>query len=125
MHYILGQKLYDEYWMKLFANTSFEKTFNQSKFYVKSTNFHRTIESVQSQMLGILENLNLLTLIEEDIDFSMPMWPTISKRKPGAVFINSSLFNAIPIHTQKDSISPFDNGDFLRTYDDLNCYKQK
>ena len=53
MHYILGQNLYQEYWNKLFANTPFFNTYNQSKFYVKSTNVNRTIESVQSQLLGI------------------------------------------------------------------------
>lgn len=43
MHYILGQSLYKEYWNKLFANTPFFNTYNQSKFYVKSTNVNRTI----------------------------------------------------------------------------------
>jgi hypothetical protein len=43
MHYILGQNLYKQYWNSLFANTPFSNTYNQSKFYVKSTNVNRTI----------------------------------------------------------------------------------
>jgi hypothetical protein len=53
MHYILGKELYKRYWSNLFANTKFFSTYNQSKFYVKSTNVNRTIESVQSQLAGI------------------------------------------------------------------------
>jgi hypothetical protein len=53
MHYILGQNLYNYYWGQLFDNTVYSKAYNQSKFYVKSTNVNRTIESVQSQLLGI------------------------------------------------------------------------
>ncbi len=53
MHYILGKELYKRYWSDLFANTKFFSTYNQSKFYVKSTNVNRTIESVQSQLAGI------------------------------------------------------------------------
>ncbi len=53
MHYILGQQLYKRYWQKLFGGTPYVSTYNQSKFYVKSTNVNRTIESVQSQLAGI------------------------------------------------------------------------
>lgn len=53
MHYILGQNLYRNYWAQLFAGTPFATAYNQSKFYVKSTNVNRTIESVQSQLLGV------------------------------------------------------------------------
>ena len=53
MHYILGQNLYATYWNSLFGGTPYFSTYNQSKFYVKSTNVNRTIESVQSQLLGI------------------------------------------------------------------------
>lgn len=53
MHYILGQELYKRYWRTLFGDTPYISTYNQSKFYVKSTNVNRTIESVQSQLAGI------------------------------------------------------------------------
>jgi hypothetical protein len=53
MHYILGQELYKRYWQTLFGATPYISTYNQSKFYVKSTNVNRTIESVQSQLAGI------------------------------------------------------------------------
>jgi hypothetical protein len=53
MHYILGQSLYKNYWNQLFGSTPYMNAYNQSKFYVKSTNFNRTIESAQSQLLGI------------------------------------------------------------------------
>lgn len=53
MHYILGQTLYKEYWSKLFKDPLVSNSYNQSKFYVKSTNVNRTIESVQSQLLGL------------------------------------------------------------------------
>ena len=43
MHYILGQNLYKFYWNQLFADTPYASTYNQSKFYVKSTNVNRTI----------------------------------------------------------------------------------
>ncbi len=54
MHYILGQNLHKTYWNKLFDGSPYLSTYNQSKFYVKSTNVNRTIESAQSQLLGIL-----------------------------------------------------------------------
>ena len=62
MQYLLGKKIYQRYWNQLFGNTPYENQYNQSKIYVKSTNYNRTIESVQSQLMGILENLPELTL---------------------------------------------------------------
>jgi hypothetical protein len=53
MHYILGQNLYKTYWNQLFGSTPYMNNYNQSKFYVKSTDVNRTIESAQSQLLGI------------------------------------------------------------------------
>lgn len=50
MHYMLGKMLYDEYWKKLFGENS---RYNQSKFFFKSTDVNRTIESIQSQLMGI------------------------------------------------------------------------
>jgi hypothetical protein len=53
MHYILGQSLYAAYWERLFGGTPYANVYNQSKFYARSTNYNRTIESLQSQLLGI------------------------------------------------------------------------
>jgi len=55
MHYMLGKMLYRDYYNKLFGEN---KVYNQSKFIFKSTDVNRTIESLQSQMLGIFENIN-------------------------------------------------------------------
>jgi hypothetical protein len=79
MHYILGQNLYRTYWAQLFAGTAYATTYNQSKFYVKSTNVNRTIESVQSQMIGIFENLDTLTISEKDVQYSLPQWPAANR----------------------------------------------
>lgn len=53
MHYLLGQKIYQQYWSDLFKNTPYENNYNQSKFYFRSTDVHRTIESCQSHLMGI------------------------------------------------------------------------
>ena len=46
MQYLLGQIIYDQYWEKLFEGTPYLHKYNQSQFYVKSTDYNRTIESV-------------------------------------------------------------------------------
>ncbi len=43
MHYLLGNKIYGQYWDKLFNNTNYFDQYNQSKFYIKSTDVNRTI----------------------------------------------------------------------------------
>ena len=43
MHYQLGKKIYQAYWKDLFGGTEFENRYNQSKFYIKSTDVNRTI----------------------------------------------------------------------------------
>ena len=71
MHYVLGQQLYKQYWTKLFN----DNTYNQSRFYVKSTDVNRTIESAQSQLMGILEQVEPLKIIsEEQANHSKPQW---------------------------------------------------
>lgn len=62
MHYLLGKKMYDVYWKRLFGGTPYEFSYNQSRFHVKSTNVNRTIESAQSHIYGLLEALPPLTL---------------------------------------------------------------
>ena len=54
--------MYDTYWMRLFGGTSNQDKYNQSKFYVKSTDVNRTIESAQSHLYGILESLPALEI---------------------------------------------------------------
>jgi hypothetical protein len=90
MHYILGQHLYKNYWSQLFGNTPYSATYNQSKFYVKSTNVNRTIESVQSQLLGIFENLDPLTLDTRDVEFSLPQWPNATRQNGNTVVIQEA-----------------------------------
>lgn len=82
MHYILGQALYKRYWSQLFKDTKYVSTYNQSKFYVKSTNVNRTIESVQSQLAGIFENMDVLRIEKDDVKYSIPQWPD-ADREPG------------------------------------------
>lgn len=60
MHYLLGQKIYKQYWSELFNGTEFMNRYNNSKFYVKSTDVNRTIESCQSHLMGIFDNLPAL-----------------------------------------------------------------
>lgn len=57
MHYLLGKKVYAAYWRDLFGGTQFEAQYNNSKFYIKSTDVNRTVESCQSHLMGIFENL--------------------------------------------------------------------
>jgi hypothetical protein len=90
--------MYLRYWNKLFGGTPYEKVYNQSKFYVKSTNVNRTIESVQSQLMGLLEKLNPLTINDQDVNFSLPLWPDIDTREIGPVYTNAPAYHPIPIH---------------------------
>lgn len=53
MHYKLGKILYKEYWHKLFGD---HNAYRQSKFYFRSTDTNRTIESLQCQLMGLFEN---------------------------------------------------------------------
>lgn len=80
MHYILGQNLYKVYWDQLFSGTPYLSTYNQSKIYVKSTNVNRTIQSVQSQLMGIFENIDKLTINDRDIPYSLPQWPNVNRQ---------------------------------------------
>ena len=57
MHYFLGKIIYRKYWSQLFQGTPYENAYNQSQFYIKSTDVNRTIESAQSHLFGLLENL--------------------------------------------------------------------
>jgi hypothetical protein len=39
---MLGKKIQQEYWTKLFAGTAFENAYNATKFYFKTTDVNRT-----------------------------------------------------------------------------------
>lgn len=95
MHYLLGQRIYEEYWEQLKLGT----TVNNSQLYVKSTNVNRTIESAQSHLMGILQNLDVLTLTLEEAQRSQPAWSERQEIIAGPVYINNSNFHSIPIHT--------------------------
>lgn len=88
MHYLLGQQLYKQYWRDLFDGTEFFSTYNQSKFHIKSTDVNRTIESVQSQLMGLFENLNELTLTNDMTFYSRPAWPGINAENGNFLFIS-------------------------------------
>ena len=81
MHHYLGKKLYEVYWSKLFGGMPFQHRYNQSKFYVQSTNYNRTIESAQAHLQGIFENLPPLNLSGSDLQFSVPPYPGIKAKK--------------------------------------------
>lgn len=58
MHYLLGKKLYKDYWESLGMNN----TYNSSYVFIKSTNFNRTLESGESHFLGWVESLDPLNV---------------------------------------------------------------
>lgn len=62
MHYLLGKAIYKMYWEKIFGQERLRNPSNNSKFYIKSTDVNRTIESCQSHLMGIFENLDPLEI---------------------------------------------------------------
>lgn len=80
MHYMLGKLLYKDYWNKLFGNN---KVYNQSKFIFKATDVNRTIESLQSQILGIFENIDPVVIPQDELKHSLPAWNYTLDREPG------------------------------------------
>lgn len=59
--------------------------YNQSKFYFKSTNVNRTIESVQSQLLGLFENIESVNISDADLKYSKPAWNYTLDRQSGKI----------------------------------------
>jgi hypothetical protein len=80
---MLGKLLYQSYWDKLFGTN---KKYNQSKFYFKATDVNRTIESIQSQLLGIFENIDPITISNRDLDLSLPAWNYTLDRPSGMIY---------------------------------------
>lgn len=95
MHYQLGKKIYSTYWRDLFGGTPFEDRYNQSKFYIKSTDVNRTIESCQSHLMGIFENLPKLEISEAETKYSKPLWPNV-EAFAGEFFITQGLCSPMP-----------------------------
>lgn len=79
MHYLLGQRIFQEYW----SNLSLGTTINASQIYVKSTNINRTIESAQSHLMGLLETLDPLSLSTEEAERALPAWEGINDTTDG------------------------------------------
>lgn len=115
--------------MLLFRGTEFENYYNQTNFYVKSTDFNRTIESAQSHLFGLLEKLPKLQLSKARYNYSLPAWKTFDKSTNVSeiwdIFTTGSTFHPIPIHTQKRGANFCDSGDFLTKYDQASCPNQK
>lgn len=42
----------------------------------------------------------------------------------GDVYVKTPLYNSVPVHVEKGYLSPWDKGDFLRTYDPQFCHNQ-
>lgn len=75
MHYLLGKAMYNTYWNELFAGTEFSNQYNNSKFFFKSTDLNRTIESCQSHLMGLFDSLPKLEVTStKQANFSSPPW---------------------------------------------------
>lgn len=130
MHYILGKIIYRTYWDALFAGTPYQNRYNQSQFYVKSTNYNRTIESAQSHLFGLLEDLPPLQLTPSEYNLSQPAWEGEEEADDNVtsawqVFKAGPAFHPIPIHVQNLGSNEYDEGDFLAAYSFSNCPNQK
>ena len=64
--------MYDKYWKQLFEGTPYLNMYHPSQFYIKSTNYNRTIESAQAHLLGLLEKLPPSELPIAQMDYAMP-----------------------------------------------------
>lgn len=144
MQYILGKIMYDHYWKPLFQGTPYIDKYHPSQFYIKSTNVNRTIESVESQLLGLLENLPPPTLPLHQLNNSLPPFlhaPSYQQILPNQTDFQiyggaNTDFHAIPIHEDRPatfssdsdyeySANPYDEGDFLVKFAEANCPNQK
>lgn len=123
MHYLLGQQIYKQYWSDLFKGTEFLDRYNNTKFYIKSTDVNRTIESCQSHLMGIFENLPILEIKGNQTFYSKPLWPGV-EAQAGDVFPTARRFHPLPIHVEKLGTAFNEKGDFLRSYSPENCPMQ-
>ena len=114
MQYVLGKLMYEKYWDLLFSGTPYATKYHPSQFYVKSTNVNRTIESVQAQLLGMLENLPPSVLPTSALNFSMPPMAevenyhqNISNQTEFYIYGGKNPdFHMIPIHMQNALFVP-------------------
>lgn len=123
MHYLLGRKMYETYWKRLFAGTPYEFRYNQSKFYAKSTDVNRTIESAQSHIYGLFEGIPPITLSEADLPYSHPPYPG-AQAAAGPVYGQGVHVHPIPIHVTGQNMNAFDSGDFLARFLASDCPNQ-
>lgn len=95
---MLGKMLYKDYWNKLFNDNN---VYNQSKFYFKSTDVNRTIESIQSQLQGIFENIQPVNISNRDLINSLPAWNYTLDRDSGMnSFIKDLSLILLRLYTQ-------------------------
>lgn len=79
---------------------------------------------MQSQILGLFENIDPVSISQNDLKHSLPAWNYTLEREAGPVYESSPKFHAFPAHVEKTGINPWNQGDFLRTYSELACVKQ-
>ena len=130
MHYFLGRIIYEKYWESLFNGTEYLNQYNQTQFYVKSTDVNRTIESAQSHLFGLLEKLPPLELTENDYIYSLPAWEGEEAEEEDneteiwKIFKTGPSFHPTPIHVEKRGSNELNSGDFLRSFDTEQCPNQ-
>lgn len=100
MHYLLGKRIHQQYWNALFNGTEFATRYNNSKFYIKSTDVNRTIESCQSHLMGIFDSLPKLEINQNQAKYSSPLWEGVDATA-GDVFPTATQFHPLPIHVEK------------------------
>lgn len=123
MHYLLGKRIHRQYWSELFNGTEFEGRYNNSKFYIKSTDVNRTIESCQSHLMGIFDSLPKLEINGNQTKYSKPLWAGV-EATAGDVFPTAPQFHPLPVHVEKLGTAFNQRGDFLRAYSPENCPNQ-
>lgn len=98
MHYLLGKQVHSTYWDRLFGGLNFTNPVNNSKFYIKSTDVNRTIESCQSHVMGIFESLPPLQIDGNQTKFSAPLWNPAIFAPTEEIYKTAKQFHPFPIH---------------------------
>ncbi len=87
LQYLMGKKMYQVYWKRLFGGTPYERHLNLTKVTAKSINFSRIIESGEAHLFGMFEGLAPLTISPKQAQWLETPYPGV-KVKPG-----NNLFN--------------------------------
>lgn len=112
MHYLLGRTLYSKYWQLLFSDPASAAASPEELFYAKATNTERTIESMEYQLMGLLEALGS---VEQTPDHSLMVPPYAGL---GQVSV-PELWRVGAVHVEKGAegeakvANPYNEGDFL------------